>query len=153
MNPQDDFAAAAEATSLAAEIVSIMDALEPVLEEETALARAGRLASAAALHARKSELAAGYLTASQRLKAQARRLPPAARELLTPARARHERLRAALQLNMTVIATAHAVAEDLIRGAAAQVATSRAPQTYGASGRANTPPPRKAGPVAVNRSC
>jgi hypothetical protein len=54
---------------------------------------------------------------------------------------------------MTVVATAHAVAEDLIRGAVAEAARQRAPQTYGSGGRANAPPPRATAPVAVNRNC
>jgi hypothetical protein len=146
-------ASLAATQALAAEIVGIIDALEPVLEEEAALARAGRLAAAAALQARKAELAAGYLTATQRLKAQARQWPTAARPALAEARARHERLRAALQMNMTVVATAHAVAEDLIRGAAAEAFRRQAPQTYGASGRASAPPVRGSGPIAINRAC
>jgi hypothetical protein len=143
----------AEAQRLVAEIIDLLDALEPVVEEETALARAGRLADAAALQARKAELASSYLSASQRLKTQAPHWPAAAREILMSARQRHERLRAALQVNRTVVATAHAVAEDLIRGATAEVARRNAPQTYGAGGRPSTPPPRSGPPIVVNRNC
>ena len=39
---------------------------------------------------------------------------------------------ALLQINLTVLATAHAVSEGLIRGAHAEVARKNAPQTYGA---------------------
>jgi hypothetical protein len=141
------------AQTLAAEIVGLMDSLEPVLEQETTLARTGRLANATGLQTRKAELAAGYITATQRLKAMAPRLSTPARAALAPMGKRHERLRTILQMNMTVVATAHAVAQDLIRGAAAEVLRRDAPQTYGSSGRANEPPARKAGPVVINRNC
>jgi hypothetical protein len=136
-----------------AEIIALIDALEPVLEQETVLVRAGRLADAATLQARKTELAAGYLRASRQIKADAARLPAAARASLAAARDRHDRLRALLQMNMTVVATAHAVAEGLIRGAAAEATRRAAPQTYGAGGRPSEVSPRDVRPVALNRNC
>lgn len=150
-NPQPT--SRADTQALVAELVGLIDALEPVLEEEAALARTGRLAAAAELQARKAELAAAYLTATQRLKAQARQWPAAAQSALAELRARHERLSVALQMNMTVVATAHAVAEDLIRSAAAETVRRRAPQTYGASGRATAPAARSGSPIAVNCAC
>jgi hypothetical protein len=51
-----------------------------------------------------------------------------------------------------VLATAHAVSEGLIRGAHAEVARQSAPQTYGNSGRATTPPRNAAVPVSVSRT-
>jgi hypothetical protein len=49
------------------------------------------------------------------------------------------------------LATAHAVSEGLVRGVSGELARKAAPQTYGASGRANAPDPRKAVPLAVSR--
>ena len=57
-------------------------------------------------------------------------------DLLAALRKQHDTFNALLQINLTVLATAHAVSEGLIRGAHAEVARKNAPQTYGKSGRA-----------------
>jgi hypothetical protein len=51
-----------------------------------------------------------------------------------------------------VLATAHAVSEGIIRGVSDELARKRAPQTYGASGRANAPSPQAGQPLAVCRT-
>ena len=63
-----------------------------------------------------------------------------------------ESFKALLQINLTVLATAHAVAEGLIRGAAAEVTRKNAPQTYGNSGRTAVPAKGTSTPVSVSRS-
>ena len=73
-------------------------------------------------------------------------------ELLAALRKQHDTFNALLQINLTVLATAHAVAEGLIRGAHAEVARKNAPQTYGSSGRASAPPRNAATPVSVSRT-
>jgi hypothetical protein len=50
-----------------------------------------------------------------------------------------------------VLATAHAVSEGIVRGVSGELARKSSPQTYGASGRANTPDPRAAQPLALSR--
>jgi hypothetical protein len=67
-------------------------------------------------------------------------------------RARHDRFQSLLQTNLTVLATAHAVSEGIIRGVSGELARKRTPSTYGASGRANAPNARAAQPMAVSRS-
>ena len=59
-------------------------------------------------------------------------------------RQRHDLFRAVLQMNLTVLATAHAVSESIMRGVSSELARKATPQGYGASGRAATPavPPR-----------
>ena len=56
-----------------------------------------------------------------------------------------------LQLNLTVLATAQAVSEGIVRGVSGEMARKSAPQTYGASGRANVPGRNLAAPLAVSR--
>ena len=56
-------------------------------------------------------------------------------------RERHGAFQALLQTNMTVLATAHAVSEGIIRGVSGELARKRAPSTYGPSGRANAAEP------------
>ena len=151
--PTAEDAPTVETQHLVADVLAAIDALAPVLEEETALVRAGRLAEAAALQPRKAELAASYLTAGRRLRNDAARRGAPAPAALAAARERHDALRALLQMNMTVIATAHAVAEGLIRGAVAEASRRKAPSTYGAAGRPREAPARSAQPVVFNRNC
>jgi hypothetical protein len=51
-----------------------------------------------------------------------------------------------------VLATAHAVAEGIVRGVANEIARKTAPSTYGASGRAIAPSKTSYQPIAVSRS-
>jgi hypothetical protein len=65
---------------------------------------------------------------------------------------RHDQFRAILQMNLTVLATAHAVSESIVRGVSGDLTRKAAPQTYGSSGRTNAPAPRASQPLAVSRS-
>ena len=67
-------------------------------------------------------------------------------------RKRHDAFQALLQINLTVLATAHAVSEGIIRGVSGELARKRAPSTYGASGRANAPSAKASQPLAVSRT-
>jgi hypothetical protein len=145
-------ASAGEAAQAIETLSAIMDRLIATVEDETEHMRAGRLHDALALEETKSELARSYTAESGRLKAAeatvARALPEAVKDL----RQRHERFQALLQTNLTVVATAHAVSEGIIRGVSGELAKKRAPSTYGASGRANAPSPTASQPLAVSRS-
>lgn len=142
---------ATEARELAAHYVEVMDALVAVVQEETELVRAGRLAQAATIEPTKADLARLYVADTLRLRsvqAQLKRMIP---ELIPDLTRRHDEFRALLQINLTVLATAHAVSEGIVRGVSGEIARKSSPQTYGASGRANTPDPRAAMPMAVSR--
>jgi len=141
-----------EAERVIANLHTIMDRLAETVEEETAHVRAGRLRDAAKLEEVKAELARHYGAESARLTA-ARALiagsPPAALDRL---RKRHEALKALLQTNLTVLATAHAVSEGIIRGVSGELARKRTPSTYSASGRANAPSAKASQPLALSRT-
>ena len=141
-----------EAEQLVGGLLDVMDALLATIEKETELVRAGHLAAAAALESSKTELAGRYLATTTRLKANAGLLSQNLPRTLDVLRERHDLFRALLQINLAVLATAHAVSEGIIRGAADEVARKAGPQTYEASGRTRTPPPAAAQPVAVSRS-
>jgi hypothetical protein len=66
-------------------------------------------------------------------------------------RNRHDAFQALLQTNLTVLATAHAVSEGIIRGVSGELARKLAPSTYGASGRANGPSAKTSQPLALSR--
>lgn len=137
---------------LAAEMADVMAALFSVVERETELVRAGRVADAMALEADKSALSRRYVNLVSALKANQQHLRAVAPELLATLQRQHETFRAMLQVNLTVLATAHAVSEGVVRGVNTEVQRRNIPQTYTASGQRATPGPRHITPLAVSRS-
>jgi hypothetical protein len=143
---------AGEAGPLMARLIEATDKLLAMIEEETALVRAGRLREALRLEQSKTDFARSYVTDMTRLSASRLALAQTAPELLAAFRPRHARFHEVLRTNMTVLATAHAVSEDLIRGVSSELARKAAPQTYGSSGRPAAPGPSAMQPLAVSRS-
>jgi flagellar biosynthesis/type III secretory pathway chaperone len=144
-------ASPAEAHELIAHFSDVMDTLLGFVEEETRLVRNGKLTEVARLEARKADLARLYVADSQRLKASKPYLAQALPDLLSALRDRHDNFRALLQINLTVLATAHAVSEGIMRGVSEEITRKSAPQVYGASGRTATPNPRHAQPLTMSR--
>ena len=142
----------AQRAPIGQEFAAVMEALSAAIAEETDLIAAGRLRDAGPVWERKAEIAGRYLAEVVRLKEAARALPPAERLKLGALAARQQQFRAMLEKNLAVLATAHAVSEGLIRGAAAEISRKAAPDTYGARGRAMPLPAKTAQPVALSRS-
>jgi hypothetical protein len=57
-----------------------------------------------------------------------------------------------LQINLTVLATAHAVSESIVRGVNTEMQSRNIPNTYTSAGRRTTPGPRHMTPLAFSRS-
>lgn len=145
-------ASAAEGERLVSRLCGTVDALLAVLDEESALVRAGKLRAASAVAPNKSDLARTYAADAAQVKANVAFLAAHLRRQFEQLRARQETFRAHLQTNLTVLATAHAVSEGLIRGVAGEMTRKSAPQTYGVSGRANPPGRSAAQPIAISRT-
>ena len=144
-------ASQAEATAVMIEIRNFMIELCDIVEEETALVRAGRLTSAGKVAERKSELARAFMNHAARVRSSARYLARATPQLLDQLRQQHEQFRAKLQINLTVLATARAVSEGILRGVSDELSRRATVQTYGASGR-QSQARRPVVPIAVSRS-
>lgn len=142
----------AEAEQLIAHLGDTLEALLRIVEEETALVRAGKVGLASQLEARKAELAGQYHAATERLKANARVLAANLPGPLDELRRRHDMFRPLLQINLTVLATAHAVSQSIIRGVAGEVARKAAPQVYGLSGRPTAPSHNAVKALTLSRS-
>jgi hypothetical protein len=142
----------AGARKLAAELMEAMSALLGVIERETELVRAGKLKEAMALGAEKSDLSRRYVGAVGLVKANQKRLAQAAPDLLPSLHRHHDTFRAMLQVNLTVLATAHAVSEGIVRGVNAEMQRRNIPATYTASGQRAAPGPRNISPLALSRS-
>src|ERR1700688_1279371 len=145
-------ATASDARKLAEDLMDVMSALLGVIERETELVRAGKLREAMAFEQQKSELSRRYVSAVAHLKASQKFLAQAAPELLTALHRHHDVFRAMLQINLTVLATAHAVSESIVRGVNTEMQSRNIPNTYTSAGRRAAPGPRHMTPLAVSRS-
>jgi len=142
----------ADARKLAETMMDVMSALLGVIERETELVRAGKLREAMAFEPKKTELSRRYVNAVGQLKASQKYLAQTAPELLNTLHRHHDTFRAMLQVNLTVLATAHAVSESIVRGVNAEMQQRNIPNTYTAAGRRAMPGPRHMTPLAVSRS-
>jgi hypothetical protein len=132
--------------------MEVMSALLGVIERETELVRAGKLREAMASEPEKSALSRRYVSAVGHLKASQKFLAQSAPELLTTLHRYHDTFRAMLQVNLTVLATAHAVSEGIVRGVNAEMQRRNIPNTYTAAGKRAAPGPRHMTPLSVSRS-
>ncbi len=142
----------AEARKIAENLMEAMSTLLAVIERETELVRAGKVREAMMLEAQKSELSRRYGVAVAYLKASQKYLKQSAPELLTALHRHHETFRAMLQVNLTVLATAHAVSEGIVRGVNTEIQRRNIPNTYTSAGQRAQPGPRNITPLAVSRS-
>jgi hypothetical protein len=142
----------AEARKLAEELMEAMSALLGIIERETELVRAGKIREAMAFEPQKREVSRHYVAAVNRMRASQPYLAKAVPDLLATLRRHHDTFRAMLQVNLTVLATAHAVSESIVRGVNAEVQRRNIPNTYGATGRRVDPTAGHMRPLAVSRS-
>jgi len=142
----------ADARKLAETMMDVMSALLGVIERETELVRAGKLREAMAFEPKKTELSRRYVSAVGLLKASQKYLSQTAPELLATLHRHHDTFRAMLQINLTVLATAHAVSESIVRGVNGEVQRRNIPNTYTAAGKRAAPGPRHMTPLAFSRS-
>lgn len=150
--PIPSVATPAEARRLAEALVEVMGSLLRVIERETELVRAGRIAEAMRLEMEKAEGTKRYIGAITAVKASQPYMAKATPDLLATLHRHHDVFRAMLQVNLTVLATAHAVSEGIVRGVNAEIQKRNAPQTYTAYGKRAAPSPRQLMPIAVSRS-
>jgi hypothetical protein len=141
-----------EIRRLAEELVEVMGALLGVIEDETEMVRAGKVRDAMQLAPQKSELSRRYVSAVANVKSAQQGLSQAAPELLNTLQRHHDTFRAMLQINLTVLATAHAVSEGIVRGVNTEIQRRNMPNTYTAAGQRTAPSPRQITPLAVSRS-
>lgn len=143
---------AGEAEQVLETLNAITGQLTDAIAKETAHVRAGRIGEATKLGETKAELGRRYEAESARIivsrKLIARSMPQAFAAL----RERHMAFQTLLKTNMTVLATAQAVSEGILRGVSGELARKRAPSTYGSTGRAIAPSPKANQPIAISRT-
>ena len=151
-SPMPSVTTPAEARKLAAALLEAMTTLLNLIEKETALVKSGKIVEALARESQKTELSRRYVTAVSLLKSSAPYMKRNVPDLLEGLQRHHETFRAMLQVNLTVLATAHAVSEGIIRGVNTELQKRSAPSTYNAAGYRTAPPARNATPLAVSRT-
>ena len=142
----------AEARKLAEGLLDVMKLLLGVIERETELVRAGQLREAMSFEEKKSELSRRYTAAISQLKGSQKYLAQSTPELLQALHRHHDVFRAMLQVNLTVLATAHAVSEGIVRGVNVEIQRRNIPHTYTAAGQRAAPSSRHMTPLTVSRS-
>ncbi len=142
----------AEARTLAEGLMQIMTSLLGTVERETELVRAGNVRGAIALECEKGELSQQYVNAISKLKGSRDYLTQSAPELLAALHRHHDVFRAMLQVNLTVLATAHAVSEGIVRGVNGELQRRNLPNGYTAGGQRSVPGPRQVTALTVSRS-
>jgi hypothetical protein len=139
----------AAAEELILHLMDVMDALLAVVEQETELVRAGRGDTAARLQQSKSDLARHYIAGITQLRASQTYLRHAVPDSLAALHRRHDMFRALLQINLTVLAVAEAVADG--QAAHASAARPRNAGEYGTSARRRSLADPRGAPAPVVR--
>ncbi len=120
--PEQPMSTLTEARQLEDNLLEVMSTLQDVVQRETAFVRAGKVRDAIALDQEKGELSQRYLKAITKIKSNQDYLAQATPELLKSLHREHDNFRNMLKANLTVLATAHAVSEGIVRGVNGEVA-------------------------------
>ncbi|MDQ8732600.1 hypothetical protein [Bradyrhizobium sp. LHD-71] len=142
----------ADARKFADALMQIMDTLLKVIEQETEMVRAGKIREAMVLDSAKSDLSRRYIGAIAGLRANQRYMAQTTPDLLAALHRHHDTFRAMLQVNLTVLATAHAVSEGIIRGVNTEMQRRAVPSTYTSRGQRSNAGTRHAAPLTLSRT-
>ncbi len=143
---------AADAQTLVTAALDALDTLEPIVETETRILKAGQIREALTLTEAKTKAAADYLELIETLKGNAialGRFRPPGLDLL---KRRHQGFADSLALNAAVLSTARTVSESLIRELSSEIAGSINPQGYGARGHATSAYTARTQPLAISKT-
>lgn len=151
-SPSAQISTPSEARRIAEGLMAIMSTLLDVVERETELVRSGNIREAMALESEKSEASRQYAQTIAKLTSSKDYLVQSTPEILTALHRHHDTFRAMLQVNLTVLATAHAVSEGIVRGVNGELQRRNLPNGYTAAGQRAAPGPRHVTPLSVSRS-
>lgn len=110
---------AIEADALVEAVLEALGSLSHVVGEETGLVKAGRLKEAMAREPRKSELAGVYMKGVEQIKLNAVALARFAPDKVKRLKSAHQAFQDLIETNQTVLATARAISESIVRDLAA----------------------------------
>ena len=139
-----------DAERLVAGVLATMGDLEKVLANETAHVRVGRIRDGLAEEEKKTELATAYMRGLETVKANAVSLARFAPDALDKLKAAHAGFGRTVETNQTVLATALAVSESLMKGVADEMRRGSRTQAYGPAAP-HTTESAKAEPLVLSR--
>jgi hypothetical protein len=141
-----------DAERLVAGVLATMIELEKVLENETSHVRVGRIREGLAEEACKTELATCYIRGLEAVKANAIALARFAPAELDRLKSAHGRFARIIETNQTVLATARAVSENLVKGIAEEMNRLSRPRGYAPAGLQSHQPRATVEPLLVSKS-
>jgi hypothetical protein len=125
-----------DAAHLVEDVLAAMEDLKAVLEAETGLVQVGRFREGLSQDGRKSELSAAYLRGLEAIKANAVAIARLIPDLVPTFREAHADLHRVVEMNQTVLATARAVSESVMKGIAEELDQHTKPTVYAPAGAA-----------------
>lgn len=145
---------ALEAEKLIETVMETLGALSHVVGEETGLVKAGRLKDAMEREARKAELAGTYMKGVEQVKLNAVALARFAPEKVKRLKTAHLAFQDLIDLNQTVLATARAISESIMRDLATDTNRQNRAPGYGptATVGAGVFARPNAGPLVISKS-
>ena len=146
-----DHTAPISATALADDLIATTKILLSIITQESTIIRSGRIDKAMQLEQQKAALSQRYLHLIEMLKANSASSQNLTPQIRADLRQQHEHLEAELRLNLTVLATAQAVSEGILRGVNEQTRQRQTPQCYTGSGAHAAAPARNAAPLSLSR--
>lgn len=145
---------AVEAERLIETVMETLAALSHVVGEETGLVKAGRLKDAMEREVRKTELAGVYMKGVEQVKLNAVALARFAPERVKRLKNAHLAFQELIDLNQTVLATARAISESIMRDLAVDTNKQNRAPSYGptATVGAGVFARPNAGPLVISKS-
>lgn len=142
-----------DAKALIEAVIEALAALSHVVGEETGLVRAGKLKEAMEREPRKTELAGIYMRGVEQVKLNAVALARFAPDQVRRLKSEHHAFQALIDTNQTVLATARAVSESIVRDLANDANRKMRAPGYGpastvGAGAFSRP---NAGPLVISR--
>ncbi len=141
-----------DAEQLVTGVLTAMGDLEALLKAETDHVRVGRFPEGLSQEARKMELTGSYMQGLEAIKANAIALARLAPDALERLKAAHVGFGRTVQDNQTVLATARAVSESLVKGIAEEMNRHARPQGYGPASAAAPRRPAAGSPLVLSKS-
>lgn len=142
----------AEAEALGLALEDILTKMSLVLEQETDLAKAGKLRDAVNLQPEKARLTEAYIKTAERFRANTKFFMAEIPGTVEKMQKLHEKFHAAVNRNMAALATATALSESLINEVIEAVQEHERPAGYTLGGNAAAERTNKAPPMKLNVS-
>lgn len=138
-----------EARAACDRLIELLTELVDTVAQESRHVRNGHYTAAADIAPRKGELATAYMSDMTKFKENIGRLEELDPDRIGDIRATHDRLKAELQINLAVLATARQVSENLIKSAAEAAGAEAGGGQYGRAGSVSRPSHHARG-IALN---